>query len=132
VSLAGADFLALAPGLADPQIAAAAAERFQSWGTGPIADMSGERFVAELATSAADFDLGPRMAALATRPVLLIAGNADHDTPPAQHHEPQLAALRAAGATQAQELRVDTDHAFSGARIALARAVIDFLQGNCK
>lgn len=132
VSLAGANFLALAPGLADPKIAAAAAERFQSWGTGPIAAMSGERFVAELRDNAADFDLGPHTAALATRPVLLIAGNADDVTPPAQHHEPQLAALRAAGATSLHELRLDTDHAFSGTRIALARVVIDFLRGSCQ
>jgi pimeloyl-ACP methyl ester carboxylesterase len=132
VSVAGANFLALVAGIADPSIAAAAAERFQSWGTGPIANMSGERMVAEVAGSAADFDLEPRMRSLADRPLLLVAGNADVVTMPAQNHEPQLAWLRAAGATRVQELRLDADHAFSGSRIALSRAVIEFLQGNCR
>jgi hypothetical protein len=43
-----------------------------------------------------------------------------------------LAALRKAGSEQLSELRLDSDHAFSDARIALARGVVDFLQQHCR
>jgi hypothetical protein len=47
-------------------------------------------------------------------------------------HDPMLAALRNAGGKQVSELRLDSDHAFSDARIALARGVVDFLQQHCR
>jgi pimeloyl-ACP methyl ester carboxylesterase len=133
VSLAGANFAALAPALAaNPQFATRTAATFQDWGTGPIAGISGERLVAELLADPAGLDVLARLPALANRPVLLVAGNADVITLPAQTHEPQLAALHAAGSTQVQEVRLDADHAFSGSRIALGRAVLDFLQARCR
>lgn len=133
VSLAGANFAMMAPLLAaDPQLAASTAATFQTWGEGPIAHISGERLVAELLADPAGLDVIAHLPALAQRPVLLVAGNRDDITVPAQTHEPQLAALRAAGSTQVQELRLDADHAFSGTRIALARAVVGFLQSQCQ
>ncbi|MFI5906957.1 alpha/beta hydrolase family protein [Dactylosporangium sp. NPDC051541] len=69
-------------------------------------------------------DLAPR---LADRPVLLVAGERDTVAPPVRHHAPVAAAYgtRAAGTLAA--LTLPSDHAFSDHRIALTRAVIDFL-----
>src|SRR4029453_19594802 len=54
--------------------------------------------VAELVANANRFDTTQRAAALAGRPLLLVAGAQDDVTPPAQHHDPLVAALTAAGA----------------------------------
>jgi hypothetical protein len=132
VSVAGANFAAFATAAAaDPRFAAQVAATFQGWGEGPIRDMSGERMVAELAAGADFFDLAPRAAALAGRPLLLVAGERDTITPPALNHDPVLAMVRAAGAGRLVELRLDADHAFDDKRVALARGVLDFLRTNC-
>lgn len=132
VALAAADFGALAaPAGRDPAYRAAIAATFQSWGEGPIAAMSGEALVAELLGDVQAFDLRARLPALVDRPLLLVAGARDEVTPVATQHEPQLAALRAAGAPLLEERRLDDDHAFSGSRIALARILVDFLQQRC-
>ena len=130
---AAANFALLAPSVAaDPKLAAMAAATFQSWGEGPIADMSGERMVAEVIKAAGEFDFAPRAAALVSRPVQLIVAERDDIAAPAQNHAPLLAMLQAANGRNVRELRLDADHAFDGARIALARGVVDFLQTNCR
>lgn len=132
VSVAGANFAAFATAAAaDPRFAAQVAATFQGWGEGPIRDMSGERMVAELAAGAGFFDLAPRAAALAGRPLLLVAGERDTITPPALNHDPVLAMVRASGAGRLVELRLDAGHAFDDRRVALARGVLDFLRTNC-
>ena len=68
---------------------------------------------------------------LATKPTLLVAGARDDVTPPAAHHAPLVAAIRAQGGTLLRELTLDSDHAFSDARIALTRAVLDWAERDC-
>jgi hypothetical protein len=48
------------------------------------------------------------------------------------HHAPVVAALRAAGAGRLREEVFDADHAFSDHRVALARAVLDWLEASCR
>lgn len=132
LSVAGANMGSIGGNLADPAVASAVAARFQDWGEGYIRDVSGEALVAELRANAAGFDtlaLAPR---LATRPLLLVTGLADDVTPTATSHDPLVAALRAAGATNLQEVRLEADHAFNGARVRLAREVVGFLDATCR
>jgi pimeloyl-ACP methyl ester carboxylesterase len=131
-SLAGAN-LGRAGGLAasDPAAATAVAARLEA-GTAPLAGASGEALARELADGAARFDLAARAPALASRPVLLVAGARDTDTPPGEHHEPLVEALEHAGAARLSTAVFDADHAFSDKRIALARRVSDWLASACR
>lgn len=131
-SVAGANMGAMAPALADPAVAQQTAARFQAWAEGFIRDASGETLVKELQTSNGMMDITRGAAALAARPVLLVTGARDNVTPTATNHDPMLSALRTAGSKHVSELRLDSDHAFSDARIALSRGVVDFLQQHCR
>jgi dipeptidyl aminopeptidase/acylaminoacyl peptidase len=128
-SLAGANLgLMRAP---DPAAAHSAAARLDAM-SGPIAGTTGAQLVAEIAAGGERFDTRRRAATLARKPVLLVAGARDRVTPPELHHEPLVAALREAGAAQLRALTLDADHAFSPARIALARAVVGWLADACR
>ncbi len=131
-SVAGANLGAMAPALSDPAAALQTAARFQSWAEGFIRDASGETLVKELQASNGTMDITRGAAALAERPVLLVTGARDNVTPTATNHDPMLAALRTEGSKHVSELRLDSDHAFSDARIALSRGVVDFLQQHCR
>ncbi|MCX5738535.1 MAG: DUF1749 domain-containing protein, partial [Proteobacteria bacterium] len=78
------------------------------------------------------FDTTQRAAALAARPVLLVAGARDTVTPPTVHHDPLVAAFAAAGAAHTDSVVLDADHAFSDKRIALAHAVVGWLGSECR
>lgn len=132
VSIAGANLGAAGAGAAaDPALAAGLARAFDAW-RAPLRGTTGDALVAELAASPARFDVVVRAPALARKPVLLVAGTRDTDTPPAQHHVPLANALRAAGAARFDEWVIDADHAFSDHRIALARAVTGWLAEDCR
>lgn len=132
VSLAGANLGAFGRGIAaDPAVRAAAIEAFGA-GSGPLRGFSGAAAADELAANAARWDLVERAPALAGRPLLLVAGGRDAVTPPADHHAPLVAALRAAGAVQTEERILPSDHAFSDQRVAVARAVLAFLDERCR
>ncbi|GAA0232440.1 hypothetical protein GCM10009539_17260 [Cryptosporangium japonicum] len=119
-SLAGFDFGAAAAEVrADPAVYAAYVDGFAG-DIAPLAGTSSAALIAELATIPDRLTaLAP---ALADRPVLLAAGDHDTAAPPAVHHEPLVAAL-----PHAVDHRWPTDHAFSDHRVALARAVLAFL-----
>ena len=89
------------------------------------------RFVDELVDQAEAYDLPSRAPALATRPLLLVAGERDEILPKADHHDRLLSALRAAGAERLTELVFDDDHSFSANRIALARQLVDWQRAEC-
>ncbi len=69
-------------------------------------------------------DLAPR---LRNAPVLLVGALRDTACPLATHQRPIAAALAEAG-VDVTAVELDTDHAFSGKRITLARLVVDWLQ----
>ncbi len=128
-SIAGTNLGAMAA--TEPEAAAVTAARLDSI-SGPIRGTTGAELVAEVAANAARFDTTRRAASLASRPVLLVAGDRDRVTPPEIHHDPLERALLAAGATQLRTRRLDADHAFSPARIALARTAVTWLDEACR
>jgi pimeloyl-ACP methyl ester carboxylesterase len=131
-SLAGANFAALGErASASPEAAQQAAAQFQSWGEGRIRGISGEAVVGDLVAHRSEYAATSHAAALARMPVLLVAGARDDVTPPAQHHAPLVAAIRAQRGARLREVTLDSDHAFSDARIALTRAVFDWAQHEC-
>ena len=93
----------------------------------PIRGTSAYAHTAEARTHAAEWDLVPRAAQLTGRPVLLLAGRRDVVVPPALHHEPLAAALRAQPSAQLTTEVLDSDHSFTERRITLARAVVTWL-----
>ena len=131
VSLAGANLGLLAASLADPATARRTALSFEEWGGGPIRDLSGAQLTAELRENGERFDLTKRAAALATKPVLLVAGSRDTVARPELHHAPLVGAIEAQPGARLTQVMLDDDHAFSGSRIALTRSVLDFLTQQC-
>ncbi len=107
------------------------AARFQSWGEGRIHNISGTAMVADLIAHRGEYGALSHAAALAAKPVLLVAGARDEVAPPAAHHAPLVGAIRAHGGAALRELTLDADHSFSDARIALAHALIAWLDGAC-
>ena len=68
---------------------------------------------------------------LSKRQLLLIGGKRDSVVPLESDHQPLIQALEERGSERVDELIFDTDHAFSGKRITLARAVVGWLQETC-
>ncbi len=89
------------------------------------------RVVGELVDRAEAYDVPSRAPALATRPLLVVAGERDEALPKADHHDRLVAALRAAGAKRLTEVVFDDDHSFSAHRIELARRLVDWQGAEC-
>jgi hypothetical protein len=130
-SLAGANLGLMGQAAVDPTRRAEFEKALGGW-SGPIRGASGKKLVAELVTNARSFDTTQRAAALATRPVLLVAGARDTVTPPPIHHDPLVAAFAAAGAAHTRSVNLDADHAFSDKRVALAHTVVGWLGSECR
>ncbi len=114
-----------------PERRAALAERLDA-STGPLANTSGEALAREIAANADAWDPTRRAEALADRPLLLVAGARDDVTPIALAHDPLVAALREAGAERVTAVVLDADHAFSDHRLALTRALVEWLTAECR
>ena len=130
-SLAGANLGLLGLAAANPDRRAEFEKALGGW-SGPIRGASGKKLVAELMKNADRFDTTRRAKALATRPVLLVAGSRDAVTPASVHHDPLVAAFAAAGAKHTRSVVLDADHAFSDKRIALAHAVVEWIGAECR
>jgi pimeloyl-ACP methyl ester carboxylesterase len=131
-SLAGANLGALADQVrSSPEAARDAAARFQAWGEGRVRGATGEGIIADLLTQPERWRTTTHAAELAEKPVLLIAGSRDPVTPPATHHDPLVAAIRARGGALLTERVLDDEHQFSQTRIALTRAVLGWLETSC-
>ncbi len=131
VSLAGANFGGLASALADPEARAGVAATLDGW-SGPLRTRGGAALVDEIAAQPERFDTIRQAPALASKRLLLLAGSADADTPPARHHDPLVAALRAAGASDLDaEVVEGADHSFSAHRIGISRRVASWLEARC-
>lgn len=89
------------------------------------ADGGGAALVAEMKMNADRWDLTAHARALSDRPVLLIGSAFRSD------HDGLVTALQRAGARRLTALTWDTDHSFSDRRIALARAVVNWLRSSC-
>jgi pimeloyl-ACP methyl ester carboxylesterase len=89
----------------------------------PLAGCTGESLVDEAYQHRAEWDFNRLAPPLASRPVLVITSN---DGLGASDHE-FVAALRKAGDARVNETHLETDHAYSGLRVALATAVLNWL-----
>ena len=130
-SLAGANLGLMGQAATDRNRRADFEKALGGW-SGPVRGASGKKLVRELAANAKPFDTTQRAAALATRPVLLVAGARDTVTPPPLHHDPLVAAFAAAGAAHTRSVTLDADHAFSDKRIALAHTVVEWIDAECR
>jgi pimeloyl-ACP methyl ester carboxylesterase len=127
VSVAGFDFgTAAAASRADPAVRSAYVEAFDGELL-PLRGTSGEALVAEMETAGAAWSLARLAPRLADRPVLLIGTSRDNVTPAAVHHQPVVEAYQAHPVPRLEQRLFPTDHAVSDHRVALARAVVDFL-----
>lgn len=130
-SLAGANLSLVAAAVEDDDDARAqVVGAFDSYARGPLAGTSGDALVTELETHRDAWHLDRRVAGLAEHRVLLVAGSRDQVVSRVAHHDPLLAALENVGA-DVTSVVLDDDHAFSASRIALARAVTDWLDRGC-
>ena len=66
---------------------------------------------------------------LANKNVLLVAALKDTTAPPVTHHAPLAGALKARLGSGFTDVSLDTDHSYSDRRIALTKAVLDWLEG---
>jgi pimeloyl-ACP methyl ester carboxylesterase len=90
----------------------------------PISGTDGPTLAHEEFTHRAQLDMLNLVSAVAARPVLIVTANDGSD----QFAEPFAAALRAAGDKQVSVSHFDTDHPYSGYRLALGETVLAFLQ----
>ncbi len=97
---------------------------------GPI-KATPEAAVADIVENAARFEFAGRAPEFVGRPMLMVAGERDEEAVRALHHDPMIAAIRAAGHEQLTEVVFNDDHSFSSHRLALSRAVIDWLGSAC-
>jgi pimeloyl-ACP methyl ester carboxylesterase len=99
------------------------------WLTAPGApyrvEGGGAGLVAEMKANAERWDVTAHARALSDRPILVVGSTfrADQDA--------LAAALREAGARRLTAFTWSTDHSFSDRRVALARAVLDWLKSSC-
>lgn len=89
------------------------------------AEGGGAALVSEMKANADRWDLRTHARALADRPVLVVGSALRSD------HDAFVTALQRAGAPRLTALTWDTDHSFSDRRIALARAVVNWLRSSC-
>lgn len=130
-SLAGANLGLMGRAAGSDAATRAWVERaFAAW-SGPVRVEPRHDPVEELIARADRFDSRTYAAKLASRPVLLAAGSRDDVTPPAQHHDPLVAALVDAGGS-VENVVLDADHSFSSRRLALAEALLGWLDRSCR
>ena len=91
-----------------------------------LSGTSGDALLKEVLDNSEKFRL-ENAAALAQKPILCVGGTLDIYTPPSQHCEPLIQAIRTAGGTLLQTLSYPTDHFFADYRLTVTDAVLTFL-----
>lgn len=98
----------------------------------PLAGFSGEDTVQHMIDNAERYDFLDRIDGLKTHTLLLVAGTRDVGVSIADNHAPLVAGLENAGAKHVTSVILDADHGFSDKRIALARALVSWLESDCR
>jgi pimeloyl-ACP methyl ester carboxylesterase len=93
----------------------------------PLAGTSAADLLEESLAAGERWDLCAQAPALSPLPLFVVGAEHDLEVPMEVHHHPLVRALAVAGAGRLSERVFDTDHAFSGQRVELARALIDWL-----
>lgn len=110
----------------DPQVRQQVQEAYQS-AMGPLKGTSGETLTEEAMRRGPDWRFERLAPQLAGRSVLLVGGTRDRGTK--LYLAPLATALKATPSVRLSEAVIDTDHNFSDRRVALARVVIAWLDG---
>ena len=93
-----------------------------------IRKIPGEALVQQALAKGESLDMLQGVPALCTKSLLLIGARRDEMAPLDKHHEPLVRALREQKASNLSEIMLDTDHNFSDRRIALAEALLSWLE----
>jgi pimeloyl-ACP methyl ester carboxylesterase len=96
---------------------------------GPIKGTGGQQLLSTLSENLPKYDLLEQIALLDGKSLLLVGGARDDEAPLDQHHLPLVRHIRERNKAHLTEAVLDADHAFSNARIALARLVTGWLTG---
>lgn len=127
-SLAGVNMGAWAESTAETPANRALTRDFLESCLPPLRGATTDALMDELLAHAQEWDVQARAEALAARHLLLVAGERDIDVPPALHHAPLVAALERIGAPHLRHTVIaDADHGFLYRRVALARAILGWL-----
>jgi pimeloyl-ACP methyl ester carboxylesterase len=84
-----------------------------------------------LAANATSWNYLAHASALSARPLLLVAATRDTPDEGVDLHAQLAQAIRAAGGTRVESLVYEDDHPFSSHRLALAEALVQWLQQDC-
>ena len=95
---------------------------------GAVRGTSGEALARELVANAAAWDLTARATSFIQASVLIVVAARDVEVPAPEGGEPVVRALRKHDAPRLTAVTLDSDHSFSDRRIALAEAVVGWLQ----
>jgi uncharacterized protein len=93
----------------------------------PLSGTSASALIKEASGRGDTWDLCAFAGRLATMPTLLVGAMRDDEVPPEIHHYPLVEAMKQAAAKHLAHEMVDTDHAFSDRRVALARLTCEWL-----
>ena len=96
---------------------------YEREGMAPLSGCTAEGLARELLANAAPWSFATKVAALKTRPVLIVSSNDAY----AHSNQAFAAALRRAGDSRVETLHLATDHAYSDQRTALSGAVLQWL-----
>lgn len=100
--------------------------------SGPIRAAGTQALADQLTRDPGALDVAPRASLLRDRSVLLVSGAKDSVAKTAEHHDPLVKAFQSAGASRLQTVVYENgDHVFSAYRIALARAIVQWIQTDC-
>ncbi len=97
---------------------------------GPV-HANAEEMVAAMSTNAAAWNYLATAPALKSHALLLVAATRDSPDEGVDMHKELADAVKRAGGRQVRSITFDDDHPFSSHRIALAEAVISWLQTDC-
>lgn len=97
---------------------------------GPVRAQADD-LLGEMISHAASWDYRSRAAAIGDRALLLVAATRDSPDEDVTMHEEMERALRASGTRRVTLIRYEDDHPFSSHRVALAAALVSWLEGDC-
>ncbi|MCJ9430543.1 alpha/beta hydrolase family protein [Kordiimonas marina] len=127
--------VAIAPGDIVPLVATVKSKDVVATNTNePVPGLDGYSFgdlIREARSDTDFFALVPKMTGFKGRPLMIISGDKD-TVVPLSVQKASVDAAKAAGAKPFKRLIMDADHGFSWRRIALARAVVTWMDGHCR
>ncbi len=107
---------------------AQAMRQFFEWTMPPLHGTSPEELMQEVLANGEGWSLAKKAPLLADRSLLFLTATRDTIAPGPQHTQPLLDALHANSARDWKHVELDSDHAFTNRRIALARAVVGWIK----